>query len=600
MPAARRVRRMPTRTGARRGYVSVRVMRLPSARILLALAVAAMGAVDLASALLSHPPERVMALKHLVPTAVLDTSRTFTLLAGVLLLLTAGGLSRGKRRAFVIALFLCAVSVPVNLLKAGDLEEASTAAALLFLLGVNAAQFMVKSRGWSWRTLRGGAVWAVLAVTAYAWIGCWILEWTHGTRDASLVRAGQEAIYQMFGIGDPALAVTRGQHAVRWYLGSISVMGLTLLAGFAIALLRPARHLGRHRAEETRVRELLEAHGESSVAWYALEDGVDWFFSANRRAVIAYRYESDVLLAIGDPIGPPEETGPLLEAFERFAREHDWTFAFYQARPERLPDYRARGWHAVHVGEEPVLVPERFTLEGAAMGAVRRAVHKLERAGLEVRHFVPDEEPFDRAGDHAALLEGLREISAAWLAAHPGGENGFCMGRFDPERLAASWVTLAWWPATQRVEAFVTWTPVWARHGWALDLMRRRPDAPSGVMDLLVARAVEQARRRGESMLSLSLSALVKVDPATGAPDHTPATDPARAFLIERLTRFYDFQGLFQWKRKFSPAFEDRFLVFPDPMSLPRIALALVRVQAPEGVWTLVRRTLRSPPERAA
>src|ERR1051325_7770403 len=310
-------------------------MRRFAARPLLALAVAAMGIVDLLSALLSHPPERVRALRHLVPTDVLDTSRTFTLLAGALLLLppgrvpalppllptavldrsrtftllagallllTANGLRRGKRRAFVTALFLCALSVPVNLLKAGDVEEATTATALMFMLGLNAEAFVVKSRELSWRTLRGPAVAAIVAIGIYAFGGCWLLEWTYGTREASVARAAQEALYQLFGIGDPVLAVARGQHVVRWYLGSISVMGLTLLIGLVAAMLKPARHLGQHRADAQRVRELLRMHGDSTVAAFALDDDVDWFFSANGRGVIAYRYESDVLLAIGDPI----------------------------------------------------------------------------------------------------------------------------------------------------------------------------------------------------------------------------------------------------------------------------------------------------------
>jgi phosphatidylglycerol lysyltransferase len=566
-------------------------MRRFNARPLLALAVAAMGAVDLLSALLSHPPERVLALRHLVPTDVLDTSRTFTLLAGALLLLTANGLRRGKRRAFVTALFLCALSVPVNLLKAGDLEEATTAAALMFMLGLNAQAFVVKSREMSWRSLRGPAVATVLAIGLYALGGCWLLEWTYGTRTASFARAVQEAIYQMFGVGEPALAVTRAQHFVRWYLGSISVLGLTLLVGFVAAMLKPARHLGRHRADAQRVRDLVRVHGDSTVAAFALDDDVDWFFSDNGRAVIAYRYESDVLLVIGDPIGPPEETPSLLESFERFCRQHDWTFAFYQARPERLALYRARGWRAVHVGEDPVLWTEPFSLEGPAIGVVRRAVRKLERAGLEVRHFVPGRTVFRDAADHARLLEALREISTEWLHGRDGGEKGFCMGRFDPAGLDDVWLAIAWAPATGRVEAFCTWTPVWARRGWALDLVRRRPEAPTGVMELLVTRSVEQARLQGDLMMSLSLSALVKVDAVTGEPDSTPSGDPARAFLIERLSRFYDFQGLFRWKRKFAPVFEDRFLVFADPLALPRIALALVRAQTPGGLLSFVRST---------
>src|SRR5262245_42393416 len=69
-------------------------------RRILAVLVAAMGVVDLLSALLSHPPERLIALKRLVPIDVLDTSRTFTLMAGALLCVTAWGLTRGKRRAY--------------------------------------------------------------------------------------------------------------------------------------------------------------------------------------------------------------------------------------------------------------------------------------------------------------------------------------------------------------------------------------------------------------------------------------------------------------------------------------------------------------------
>jgi phosphatidylglycerol lysyltransferase len=569
-------------------------MRRFTARPMLALAVAAMGVVDLLSALLSHPPERVLALRHLVPTDVLDTSRTFTLLAGALLLLTANGLRRGKRRAFVTALFLCALSVPVNLLKAGDLEEATTAAGLMFLLGLNAQAFEVKSREASWRSLRGPAVATILAIGVYAVGGCWIVEHTYGTRDASFARALQEALYQLLGVGEPALAVSRGHHIVRWYLGSISVMGLTLLVGLAAAMLKPARHLGRHRADAQRVKDLLLTHGDSTVAAFALDDDVDWFFSANGRAVIAYRYESDVLLVIGDPIGPVEEIPSLLEGFERFCRQHDWTFAFYQARPERLAHYRARGWRAVHIGEDPVLWTDRFSLEGAAIGGVRRAVHKLERAGLEVRHFIPGGKAFKDAADHARLLDALREISAAWLHGRDGGEKGFCMGRFDPARLDEVWLAIAWHPKTGKVEAFCTWTPVWARRGWALDLVRRRPDAATGVMELLVTRSVEQARQQGDALLSLSLSALVKVDPDTGEPDAAPASDPARAFLIERLSRFYDFQGLFRWKRKFAPVFEDRYLVFTDPLALPRIALALVRAQTPGGLLSFVRPEVHS------
>ena len=132
----------------------------------------------------------------------------------------------------------------------------------------------------------------------------------------------------------------------------------------------------------------------------------------------------------------------------------------------------------------------------------------------------------------------------------------------------------------------MTWVPIWARHGWALDLMRRRLDSQAGTMEFLVARSAEDARQRGDAMLSLSLSALVQVEES--AEQQEP--DPGREFLMEHLARFYDFKGLFRWKKKFAPSFEDRYLVYSHPLALPRVALALARAQSPGGLLSYFQR----------
>ena len=65
---------------------------------------------------------------------------------------------------------------------------------------------------------------------------------------------------------------------------------------------------------------------------------------------------------------------------------------------------------------------------------------------------------------------------------------------------------------------------------------------------------------------------------ASGGPER------ARALLMEHLARFYDFKDLLRWKKKFDPAFEDRYLVYPDPLALPRAVLAIIRAQSPGGM----------------
>jgi lysylphosphatidylglycerol synthetase-like protein (DUF2156 family) len=572
-------------------------------RTALALAVAAMGGIDLASALLSHASERLHALVRLVPTTVLDTSRTFTLLAGALLLVAALGLRRGKRRAFVAALFLCAVSVPVNLLKALDLEEATVASALLFALGLSGDAFRVKSRGLTLRALGTGALWVVLAFGVYAVGGSWLVAARYG-QSASPAGAALDAAYRLFGVGHasfvPEPGLTRAAHrVVRWFQGSLPVLGTTLVVGFALALLRPVAHRGRQRQSVHKVAALLRRHGDSTVGSFALDPETDYFFSANERAVIAYRFEAGALLVIGDPIGPEEEIEPLLEAFAAHCREFDWPFGFFQARGEHLPAYRRMGWRALPVGEDPILWTERFTLEGSAMGEVRRAVNKLGAAGIEARLYDPETNPFGGRADDARALDELRAVSADWLRGRRGEEKGFCMGRFDPHRLAGSWLVVAWNPARGRAEAFVTWERIWARRGWALDLMRRRSDAVAGVMEFLVAKSVEAARERGDALLSLSLSALASAPPAAderrpAEPDDSPTLGPAaeraRELLLRNLSRFYDFEDLFRWKSKFGPEFERRYLVYPSVVALPRVALALARAQSPGGLRSYFRR----------
>lgn len=557
-------------------------------RIALSLAVAVQGVVNLFSALLSHPPDRLLALRRLVPTDVIDSSRTFTFVAGVLLIATAWGLRRGKRRAFVLALFLAALSVPMNLLKAIDFEEATAASVLLFVLGISGDAFRVKSR-----ELTAGAIGVRTLLfgvffLAYAVLGCWWLEVRYGT-SPSIGHAVSEAAYRLFGVGAPALRIQlpHGTGVIRvahWFLNSLAPIGALLLAGSALALLRPVAHRERHRTERERVTRLLRHYGDSSIGAFALEDDVDYFFNPTGRAVLAYKFEANVLLVLGDPIGPDDEIPALLSQFATYCAEHDWTFALFQARPERLAVYRDAGWRAVHIGVDPIIRTDRFTLEGSAMGDVRRSRNKLEAAGMEAHLYPPDTHPFDPSRE-MWLRDQLAGVSGEWLKSRKGAEKGFAMGRFDPHRLTDTWLAAAVDPAQGRVEAFITLVPVWGRHGWALDLMRRRDDAPPGVIEFLIVHCVEAARERGDEMISLSLSALAKTEA-----DPADAGDRTRAFLMEHLRRFYDFEGLFRWKSKFSPEFEPRYLVYADPMALPRVVYALARAQSPGGFLSYFRK----------
>ena len=194
--------------------------------------------------------------------------------------------------------------------------------------------------------------------------------------------------------------------------------------------------------------------------------------------------------------------------------------------------------------------------------------------GLVVRRY-------DRAAaPEPAIDEQLEEISDEWLAGKRLGEMGFSLGRFCLESLDAGFVFLCL--DGERVVAFTSWRPFRGGKAALLDLMRKRKDAASGTMDLLVARSLEELRCLGLEEASLANAPLANVgEPRNGL-------EKGVALLFENMNAFYGYKNLFQFKKKFAPRWEGRYLVYPRGAELPRVAYALAGVHGAGGLWRLV------------
>jgi lysylphosphatidylglycerol synthetase-like protein (DUF2156 family) len=60
------------------------------------------------------------------------------------------------------------------------------------------------------------------------------------------------------------------------------------------------------------------------------------------------------------------------------------------------------------------------------------------------------------------------------------------------------------------------------------------------------------------------------------------------ALLFENLNAFYGYKNLFQFKKKFAPRWEGRYLVYPHGSDLPRIAAAMTLVHGSGGFLQLL------------
>jgi lysyl-tRNA synthetase class 2 len=85
--------------------------------------------IDIVGALLIQHQTRSQLLGSLIPESVMLGGRTGAVLAGLVLLLLAGGIARGKRVAYRLTVAVLAASILFDLVKDLDFESASASPA---------------------------------------------------------------------------------------------------------------------------------------------------------------------------------------------------------------------------------------------------------------------------------------------------------------------------------------------------------------------------------------------------------------------------------------------------------------------------------------
>ena len=269
---------------------------------------------------------------------------------------------------------------------------------------------------------------------------------------------------------------------------------------------------------------------------------------------------------MGEPAGRRSERLDLLWAFAELADGYGGAPVFYSVGEDLLADLATLGLAVRKVGETAVVRPANFSLEGRAKQNLRTAVSRAEREGARFAVLPP--------GSASTMVAELKAVSDAWLACHAGTEKAFSLGRFDPTYLDLTPLAVVR-QTTETGDSLVAFANLLpgagVRRDLAIDLMRHRPNAPAGVMDYLLIRAVQWAGEQGFDGLDLGMA------PLAGLEDRRLAPVFARvgALLFEEGGALYGFQSLRAFKSKFAPAWRPRFIAAP--VSTP-LALALLDV----------------------
>ena len=298
-------------------------------------------------------------------------------------------------------------------------------------------------------------------------------------------------------------------------------LSLTLVLALWV-FLRSAKQLAAWNGDrEVEVRRLVAHYGQAdSLGYFATRRDRSYAFSDDGRAVVAYRVVGSVALASGDPVGERTSWPSAVANWLATAREFGWMPGVTSASAEGARYLAGLGFSVVPLGDEAVLYPDRFTLDSTSLTPVRQAVTRARRAGLTVQ--------IRRHGDLSpAEMHDVVELADLWRLG--GAERGFSMALErlgDPADTRCLLVMAR--DAKGSPVGLLSFVP-WGQTGLSLDVMRRSPEAPNGVTELMVAELMDAADDLGVMQVSLNFAVMRSVFADAKSWARAPSPGPARA-----------------------------------------------------------------------
>jgi len=441
-----------------------------------------------------------------------------------------------------------------------------TAAAVALSAMISAVAAGLKRLRHSTRPMREGSRFeaAILPIAGISWSLAAVADLAAPA--ARVIRAARD-LHPLRGV--PALVLVHGHVSDPW----TTVIDL-VLAGALVSLLLAARSLRRpqwviperSQAALEQARAIVEEYGEDSLSPFILRPDKRFEFSAG--AVVAYRVIGATAVVSGDPVGPDGSAGAVLSQLLERAHRGGLRVVVYGGSQRHLETYRSLGLRARCVGEEAVVNPMDFTLEGRSVRKLRQSVHRVQRRGwqIEVR------EGRDIDGGLEAEID---VVEAAWRSERDR-MLGFAMsmGEYELGVRPRDVYVLAWSPGG-RLQAVMRFLA----HGGklSLDTMRRVGETPNGLNEALVCHALEFARGRAVSEVSLNYAGLGHL--VRRGPSGNRVGKALTQFALNRLRKSFQMDRLVLFNQKFFPSWRPRYLVYESRVALPRSAFRVLQAE---------------------
>jgi phosphatidylglycerol lysyltransferase len=490
---------------------------------------------------------RLTVISEAIPLPVLELSHLGGSVIGMGLLILARGLYRRLHGAYQFALVALALGVVLTLVKGLDYEEASILVATGAALWFSRDEFYRRE---SLLSQRFSAKWIAAIVLVFliaVWIG--LLSYRH-------VEYSDELWWQ-FAFDAEAPRMLRAS-----LVAAVTAVSFALWKIFRAG--PEATNLVSTPDEMDAVRSVL-ASARSSSANVALLGDKQFLWSADRQAFIMYQVSGNSWIAMGDPVGAAGHHEELTWAFRELVDRHDGRTVFYQVSDEFLSLYVDLGLTLSKIGEDATASLRDFSLQGSDHAELRQALNRARKNGA-VFQVVP-------RADITAVVDDLRRISDSWLADKSSAEKGFSLGSFSESYIANFDCAVV--KVNDVIVAFANLWPAPASGELSIDLMRYDQAAPKGIMDYLFVELMLWGSANGYQSFNLGMAPLSGLEQRSLA----PLWHKIGHLIFTHGENFYNFEGLRNYKNKFDPKWQPRYLACPGGWwNLPRTLVDVSRL----------------------
>lgn len=293
--------------------------------------------------------------------------------------------------------------------------------------------------------------------------------------------------------------------------------------------------------EIARAREIIMQFGWNATAFQLINPGISLWFSKTCPAVIGYVERSGIRVVAGAPVASHEDLEQVVEEFEHDTHTHGLRICYFGAEERMHTLLEVPHKHAMVVlGAQPAWHPRDMLKAFKQKSSLRAQINRSRNKGVTVREW---------ASEQAESSPELQRVLDEWLASRGMAALHFLVEPRTLSHLKGRRIFVA--SIEGQPVGFLLCSPIPARNGWLIEQFIRGDKAPNGTVELMLHAAMTGLEQAGAEYVTLGLSPLSP----TGELERMNPWWLQMLFHWVRAhgKRFYNFEGLHNFKAKFEP-----------------------------------------------